>query len=375
MQQDSKTILIDKASLADVLDYLPYPFVLSEHRNGSEFTLCVNKRFTKEIGYSSEDIPSVKEWFEKAYPDPVYREEVMRDWQDKMNKVDRTDDGYVIRQAKIQTKNSGAKWYEVKASILGPVNFVAFINIDKEIMREQELEILNENKNRILSILSHDLRSPLNNLHVAVDLAVRELLTSTEQNDILKKIDHQVLQLLEFLDTTLHWARPNFAEVRSVHQRTDIKVIVDKLLSLYQYPIENKQLSITSALSPDMVILSDPELVSIILRNVISNAIKYTPNGGVINLTYSENLSGYAITIENSGARITDDKVAQILSKNYSSEPGTDGEKGLGLGLKLSQQFLTNLGGSLDIDNTRERTRFTVNLPKVTEHPPLEARN
>lgn len=138
MQKISEYIGIDTLSLIKVLNYLPYPFLLSEYQNGHQFNIYVNKHFVDEIGYPCDEIPTIDEWFKKAYPDPTYREEVIRDWQNKLKNVDPKTDDYIVRQAKIQTKYAGAKWYEVKASIVGPINFVAFINIDQEIVREQD---------------------------------------------------------------------------------------------------------------------------------------------------------------------------------------------------------------------------------------------
>lgn len=175
------------------------------------------------------------------------------------------------------------------------------------------------------------------------------------------------MQMIEFLDTTLHWARPNFTKVHSTRKKTELKIITEKLLNLYQYPIESKRLTIHQEIHHDAILLSDPEVVSIVLRNLISNAIKYTPTGGIINISHAENAGRHVISIANSGSGISKEKINQILQKNYSSEPGTQGEKGLGLGLKLSQQFLQSMGGWLEIESNTNLTSFKLILPGPTE--------
>jgi signal transduction histidine kinase len=367
MQKASEYMMIDSANLIRVFDFLPYPFLLSEYRNGSQFNIYVNKPFIEEIGYTCDDIPTIDDWFLQAYPDPIYREQVINDWQEKKNRSLLVGNDYVVTQARIQTKSSGKKWFEVKAYIMGSINFVEFINIDREITREHTLEILNENKNRILSILSHDLRSPLNNLHAVLEMVSNDTLALSERNGILKKLNIQVMQMIEFLDATLQWASVNFTQVRSTSIKIEIKSVTTKLLNLYESAIESKEITVTQKLDHHAIVWLDPEVISIVLRNLISNAIKYTPIRGTITISHLKQPNGHAIVVANSGLGISADKIAQITQKNYYSEPGTNGEKGLGIGLKLSQQFLSNAGAALEIESASDLTIFKIVIPYSKE--------
>lgn len=360
---------IDRESLVKALNLLPYPFLLSERRQGTQQNIFVNQRFRDELGYSCEEIPTINDWFDHAYPDPEYRYQLFERWNELIEKakVDGTDS--VAMQARIQTKHAGFTWYEVKASLLGRINFVVFVNIQEEINRERALEQLNENKNRILSILSHDLRSPLTSLRAVLNMVAGNVISLQEEHMILKKISAQVFQMTELLDTTLQWSKANFNEIHCKKVSVNIKPIVWKYLNLYQDSIQEKHIEITECISPNMTIHSDPEIISIALRNLISNAIKYTVPFGTIRLQESRENDWHVVTVENTGTGISHEKIMEILQRSSTSEPGTKGEVGLGLGLRLCQQLLDKVGGHLRIESANNHATFRIALPICSTIP------
>jgi signal transduction histidine kinase len=352
MQTVSEKIGIEKASLVRMLDFLPYPFLLSELREGEQHNIFVNKKFVEEIGYTCKDIPTINDWFSLAYPDKNYRNEVMIDWSAKVKSAKDVGEDSVVRQARIHTKNNGLKWYEVKASLYGQMDFVAFINIEEEIVKEQSLQRLNENKDRTLSILSHDLRSPLSNLYSVLQLLNNGLLNDEETYSTLEKLTGQVFKMLEFLDTTLQWSKINFNDLKVTPQPIDIDITVRGVLEIYKGAYAEKHISVRLLLNAKLPLRCDPEILSILFRNIFSNAIKYTPEGGTIIISNEMRDERYLLTIENSGIGISSDKIEMILSQTYQSEHGTMGEKGLGLGLKLCLQLLEKIDGKLEIENS-----------------------
>lgn len=265
-------------------------------------------------------------------------------------------------QAKIHTKCFGDKWYEVKASLLGRFHLVAFVNIDKEINRELELRALNENKNTTLSILSHDLRSPMNNLYSILELINSGHLTKSEEKEMFQKLTHHVFQMREFVDTTLQWTKVNFGELTKVRKPVDIEQLVQGTLELYRLAISEKKIGVSKTLSQQAFPVGDPQIISIILRNIISNAIKYTPASGNIRIYDLSSNGRYKLSIENSGGGITAEKINTILNGNYLSEKGTHGETGTGLGLKLCQQLLVHMGGVMEIESVKDHTVFRITL-------------
>jgi signal transduction histidine kinase len=364
MEMISTIMGIDKASIVKMLNFLPYPLLVSEFRDGAQHNIFVNKNFIDEIGYTCEDIPTINSWFTNAYPDAEYRKSVILDWNELVITAKAMNMDFVTKQAEIKTKFQGEKWFEVKASLFGSVDIVAFMNIDDEVRRERKLELLNENKDRTLSILSHDLRSPLANLHSVMHLLTNNALNESEKSVIFTKLKRQVFQMLEFLDTTLQWTRINFSEQKTADQAVDLQVIIDNILNLYGNSIAEKSLKVRVKIVLAHPPVGDPEIFSILLRNLTSNAIKYTPVGGEIALNAKQGQNGHIIEVENSGVAISSATTDAILKKKYNSERGTQGEKGLGVGLRLCLQLLERVKGNMEIEApSADRTIFRVIIP------------
>ena len=355
MDQILKKIDIDDTDFSKVLDFLPYPFILSDLRGEVRTNVFHNKKFLEEIGYTPEEIPTIGDWFEHAYPDLTYRNDIIHEWKRREAAAKKEKRDFIVMQAHIHTKNQGDKWYEVKASIVGQVQFVAFVNIDEEILRKQELHRLNEHKNRILSILSHDLRSPLSTLRGALQVVTMESMSEDEKSELLRKLSNQVFQLSEFIDTTLHWTKMNFSELVVEQRIIDVKKIAESILNLYSTSWLNKNIQTRVSITNRTGAYGDPEVFSIVFRNLISNAIKFTPVGGSIHVYDSYRNQQYVLAVENSGAGISQEKISRIFDKDYISETGTLGEKGLGLGLKLCLQLLEKNGGKLEVESPDAR--------------------
>jgi signal transduction histidine kinase len=341
---------LDNLILEKVLNFLPYPLLVSEFRNGEQHNIFVNKNFIDEIGYTCEDIPTIKAWFVHAYPDYEYRNTVISAWTELVIEAKAKKIDFVTKQAQIKTKFLGEKWFEVKASLFGSINIVVFVNIDDEIRRKRQLELLNENNDRTLSILSHDLRSPLASLHSVLHLMTNNALTEPEKSALLSKLTRQVFQMMEFLDTMLQWTRINFTDQKPAHNAVDLRAIVDKILSLYSDSIEEKKQMVHVMIEMEYPPAGDPEIFSILLRNLISNAIKYTPTGGKIYLKARQDQNACIVEVENSGVAISPETIDGILNKKYNSERGTRGERGLGVGLRLCLQLLEQVKGKMEIE-------------------------
>jgi signal transduction histidine kinase len=365
VERSSEDIRIHLVDFVKVLDFLPYPFMVTEVRDEIQHNIFINKKFLEEIGYNRQELPTIKEWFLLAYPNETYRLEVMSDWFSRILMAERNGHDSVIVQRNIQTKDRGQKWFEIKASLLGPVQFIAFINIDEEMVREDYLAKLNESKDRALSILSHDLRSPLHKLYSVLDLLNQGLISGDETKYLFNRLSSQVFRMMEFVDTTLHWSRVNFESLKIKHQTVDVADICTTVIGVYDNILQEKKVTAELNINKRLRVVTDPEIFAILFRNIFSNAIKYTPVSGVIKVYATRTRGRCQVIIENSGDAIPKEKIKMILSRNYSSERGTAGEKGLGLGLKLCQDLLDKIGGKIEIETPDEsHTAFKILIPK-----------
>ncbi|HEY5749816.1 MAG TPA: HAMP domain-containing sensor histidine kinase [Chryseolinea sp.] len=341
---------LSEIAMEKLLNLLPFPFLVSDWRNEQRQNLFVNKAFIEEIGYSCHDIPTLDDWFLKAYPDEVYREKVIAEWTELSRSGQRDPNGKAVMKACIHTLTKGEQWYEIKSSVGGSLNLVAFSNVHEEITKEKELERMNENKNRILSILSHDLRSPLNNLLSLISLSAIGALTPGEYDQCMKSLSKTTFNLLEVLDTTLQWTRTNFDGIKPTIVPVNLSEIIRKIASLYEKPYQDKGIKLHLHLGVEDV-TTDPDIISIVVRNVLSNAVKFTGGGNIIVSSYRDGKTTNIIAIKDSGTGMTGAQVRSVLKGQYKSTQGTQQEKGAGLGLRLSKDLLAKINAHLDIES------------------------
>lgn len=343
---------IDKKILQRILDFLPYPFLIAEFRNGTHTNIYTNQKFAKEIGYTIAEIPTIDDWFEKAYPDPDYRDQIMKSWGMLYQVAQRKREDSVVMKANIHTRNKGDKWYEVKSSIFGRVQLIAFIDIQAVMLKEKELSRLNENKDKTLSILSHDLRGPIASLHQLSKMALNHQLTQEEFTLLVRNVSEKTFQVLEFLDTTLLWTKSNFDKVGTTIEIVDVGKTINEILLIYEDSIRNKKLNVLQTLKEGLQITSDPSILAIVIRNLISNAIKFTQEGGSIIISYRQDETAHIISVKDNGIGMTNATINEILSDNYTSSAGTQQEKGLGIGLKICHDLLKKINSRLHIEST-----------------------
>lgn len=350
MKADLYQLVKDKARIETILDFLPYPFVIAEFRFGTYRLIYLNKKFTEEIGYSLEEIPTIEEWFERAYPDAKYRSEVIAAWSKILDDAKRRGEDSALLQVIIHTKINGDKWYEVKASYSGPLQLVAFVCLEEARAKEKELTRLNENKNRTLSILAHDLRVPITNLQSLTNLLLTEKLSQPEFFSQASQLHTKSTQVLEFIDTTLYWTKANFDALQLKREEVQLTEIIHKILSLYEGAYKAKQLQIALHVNGENV-YADSEVLTILLRNLISNAIKFTPDGGTITIQLNREKKSFRISVRDTGVGMNQSVIEKIRNDTYSSTHGTREEKGLGIGLKLCHQLVKKINGEITIES------------------------
>ncbi|MBL0745739.1 sensor histidine kinase [Chryseolinea lacunae] len=351
MQRISTILGFSEVALQKLFNLLPIPFLISDWRDHERQNLFVNTAFIEEIGYSCHDIPTLRDWFLKAYPDEGYRNKVIAEWTE----LSRAGQQHAkaVMNACICTRTKGEQWYEVASYIGESLNMVAFTNINKEVTRENELAQMNENKNRVLSILSHDLRSPLTNLQSLIELSVSGVLTPDEYHQCMKSVSTSTFNLVEVLDTTLQWTRTNFDNINPTIVAANLSEVIGKIAGQYEKSFQDKGITLKLSLGVENV-TTDPDIISIVLRNVLSNAVKFTNAGGVTVSTF-RNGKNTCIAVKDSGTGMTPAQIRAVLDGQSKSTEGTQNEKGAGLGLRLSKDLLTKINAHFEIESALGR--------------------
>lgn len=345
--EDADEFQISRLEFQKVADFLPYPFIIGEVIDNIHWNTYLNEKFLEEVGYSYSEIPTIDKWYEHAYPDEEYRRKVISSWDKEEIESQQKGTVFVKTQSQITCKNGVKRWYEIKASVINKVHVVALIDLDKEIVLQEKLKRINENNDRMLSVLGHDLRGPIINLTAISEMASNREISQTDFSNFILMINEQSKQVLEMLETTLNWAKLNFNVLQQHETEIYFESIIYSVLEIYQNVYKSKNITIQLSLESTETIISDHEIVTIIIRNVISNAIKFTPKNGTIAIKLTKNV----LTFTDSGIGMSEEMITNIWNHNYISNRGTNNEKGIGMGLQLVLQLVEKINCKLTIDS------------------------
>jgi PAS domain S-box-containing protein len=254
--------------------------------------------------------------------------------------------------------------------IFGLVSDVTFRKRAEEELKKstQNLIKLNETKDRFISIISHDLRTPFSSILGFTDLLANDQeLTEDERNQYVKYIQESSRSMLALVNSLLDWTRLQTGRIKFEPQKIDVsKVIVDSVNALSGSAIQ-KGIEVVSQVNQSLFLFVDKNLITQVFNNLISNAIKFTNKGGVIKITNEAVLNSRFVkfAVKDSGVGIKQDDLAKLFSVDakFTSE-GTAGEKGSGLGLSLVKEIIEKHGGSIEVESQFEKgTEFNFTLP------------
>lgn len=239
----------------------------------------------------------------------------------------------------------------------------------KAIIEEQNrhLSQLNQTKDMLFSIISHDIRSPLNSLVGFLDAISAQAASFTKEEMImlLRRLTSSVYGLRELIDNLLVWARSQTDGIRFSPAPFDLTQTVDTVIALFRQNAAQKNIHIHKELPSSLPVTGDPQMIAFIVRNLISNALKFTPTGGNIYLrAYIQEQKCY-IHVKDTGIGIPAEDIPKLFKKNeIYSRKGTNDERGTGLGLKLAYEFTKQHGGTIEVHSEEGvGTEFIVTLP------------
>ncbi|MDO9579147.1 MAG: ATP-binding protein [Bacteroidales bacterium] len=225
-------------------------------------------------------------------------------------------------------------------------------------------------KNRIFSVIAHDLRSPVVNILYMLNLLKEK--EYKEKYDTFANSSIQYAQLvISLLENMLVWGRGQEDKINFSPEKHDLSNIILTNLSIFKETADKKEISVNFTQVGSSIAFVDKDLLDIIIRNLLSNAVKYTPRGGRISILLKEKkLKGEGIMLKicDNGVGISEKKQKDLFtSTEIKSTPGTENEKGTGLGLKLCSELVKINNGNIVIESkVDEGTCFIISLPVET---------
>jgi PAS domain S-box-containing protein len=276
-------------------------------------------------------------------------------------------------------KDGSTKWIEMNGVKIEWEGQSATLNvltdITERIQAEEEIRLKNEQllklnaeKDRFFSIIAHDLRSPFNGFLGLTEIMAEELqtLTMAQIQEISVSMRSSATNLSHLLENLLQWARMQQGLIPFEPEIIKLNPIVIESITLMMEPAKNKGIDLTYDIPPEINVLADRNMLQTVIRNMISNAVKFTPKGGKISIStkVTEDKS-VEISIKDTGIGMNHAMIGNLFSLDVkTNRKGTEGEPSSGLGLLLCKEFVEKQGGKIWVESEEEKgTRFCFTVP------------
>jgi signal transduction histidine kinase/predicted negative regulator of RcsB-dependent stress response len=233
--------------------------------------------------------------------------------------------------------------------------------------RSVELEQLNQVKDKFFSIISHDLRSPINALAGILDLLEKGAIDSNELPSAIKELRTRFNHTRTLLNNLLDWTLVQMDKMKLKPTRINLKQLVEENIALMG-SMQTKKLNFINDVSTQAFAFADNNTVNLVIRNLISNALKFTHEGGAITIATEEKENEWVISVADNGIGMNPEIKEMLFDKiNPYSTRGTANEKGTGLGLILCKEFIEKNNGRIWVESQeRQGSTFWFTLPKST---------
>ncbi|MFC2096135.1 tetratricopeptide repeat protein [Bacteroidota bacterium] len=235
---------------------------------------------------------------------------------------------------------------------------------------EHNLKELNATKDKFFSIIAHDLKNPFQSL-LGFSETLYDQIDELEKENIVEysKIIYESSQnLYNLLGNLLQWSKSQLANTKLSPISINLYDSVDDVLSLFNSTAQNKNITIDNTINKDTVIYADKHVASTVLRNLISNALKFTRNGGEIKISSVTSNNNITVSVKDNGEGIRKENLDKLfrIDQSYSTK-GTENESGTGLGLILCKELITQSNGEIFVESvfgTGSDFQFTLPIPK-----------
>ena len=339
--------------------------------------ICIDEK--GEIKIANQELVSVlgwtfKEWeteniFAKCYPEPEVLKEVLDfmmseeiGWKDFNT---HTKNGTIINTV----------WMNIKLPNGISMGIGQDITIrkraeEKLIEKDNFLQKLNADKDRFISILSHDLKSPFNSILGFSEVLTEDIrkLNTDEIEDIARNINKSARNTLYLLEDLLAWAMMQQGKIIFKPQKLSLADICKNILEILNPNAVAKNITINYYIADRIKVFADIDMIKTVLRNLISNALKFTNSGGTINVSSEENSENVTISISDNGVGIKAENIKKLFNiSEVITTKGTAEETGTGLGLLLCKEFVEKHGGKIWVESeVGKGSEFKFTLPIST---------
>ncbi|MBN1301615.1 MAG: HAMP domain-containing histidine kinase [Melioribacteraceae bacterium] len=253
--------------------------------------------------------------------------------------------------------------------ILIVINFVVYVMIYIAQSRERKLKESNYTKDRFLKILAHDLRSPFQQLIGSANLLNEHYneLPEGDKKILIQQLAYSVDRQYELLESLLNWGKLQTGMFKTIFLEFNLWRVAEEAIKQAASAAKEKNISVSNNINKNFTMRGDEFLVSTAIRNFLSNSLKYTNEGGQIEISANDYDNNIEIVLEDNGIGMDSDKIKEINdSLAVNSVPGLQGEIGYGIGLSMIKEIVKIHKGTLEIESEPGKgSRFIIRIPRT----------
>ncbi len=328
--------------------------------------LWVNKSFTKISEYSFEEAVGKK-------PGELLQG-TNTSAEAKKYLIDHINAGLPFQCDILNYSKSGREyWIDIKGQPIFDENgkLIQFFSIQTDITDRIELQkkILDMNsiKDKVISVMSHDVKAPIASLESVLELLSLNVISTEALPAIFEELSTSVHSLSLLVENILGWVKVQLQNPGAI-QMTEVNVgeITDNIIALYKPIAQQKNIALINQLPAQTIAVTNSDYLSLIIRNLINNAIKFSSPGQSIELLVIKKTATIEYSVKDHGAGISAPDIQKLFSNESFTTLGTCKEKGSGLGLIFVKESIEKCGGKLFIESTLgEGSRFSFTLPSI----------
>lgn len=231
-------------------------------------------------------------------------------------------------------------------------------------IQSEQLIATNKLKDRLFSIIAHDLRGPLINLNEVIKMMNSGIISNAEFKLFIPKLSNNISYTTGLLENLLFWSRSQLQGEIIKPLYFNFKGITDNIIRLFENVIKEKEITTENNLDPFSMVYADMDMIQLIVRNLLSNAIKFSKRGGSIEITSIIKGKDFIMCISDSGVGISLENQSMLFEQETFTTRGTNNEEGTGLGLLLCKDFIEKNSGKIWVESEiGVGTKFFVQIP------------
>lgn len=376
LTEENEKLLRKEFILRALMDNIPDTIYFKDL--DSKFTI-VNKNQAKLLGLPGPDDAVGKTDFDFFLADHAAdafkdEQEIIKTGKQLVNKLER------IRSAEGEFKwvtSSKVPYKDEDGKIIGLVGITRDETKNYEAQEKikayaEELKLLNITKDKFFSIIAHDLKNPFNTILGFTSILLHEFddMTDEEKKEFLFQIDKVSNYAYQLLENLLQWSRSQTGRINFSPVKSDLHKLINENVEAIRVAAEKKDVKLISNVNLKSYAEIDVNMINTAIRNMLTNAIKFSRSGGKVSINVSKDKDKWNIEVEDTGVGIPKSNLKKLFKLDEQvSTPGTNDEKGTGLGLLLCYEFIKAHHGDIVIDSKENvGTKVKINIPAKQKH-------